>query len=181
MTATAKPVPERMLTELQRQDEYISELPENFEFPLFSGRQAVESQRKSGYQTTAHAAREIVDNAIEAGASNVWIALERISSDKREKYERKDAITAIALIDDGSGMRPKMARFALSWGGGTHTKDPDFIAKFGFGLPNSSINQTPTSTCPLTAMNVRRTKYVGVGLRIAIKPPSQLPSAMERR
>ena len=142
MTATAKPIPERMLTELQRQDEYIRELPENFEFPLFSGRQAVESQRKSGYQTTAHAAREIVDNAIEAGASNVWIALERISSDKREKYERKDAITALALIDDGSGMRPKMARFALSWGGGTHTKDPDFIAKFGFGLPNSSINQT---------------------------------------
>lgn len=39
-------------------------------------------------------------------------------------------------------MRRKMARFALSWGGGTHTREPDFIAKFGFGLPNSSINQT---------------------------------------
>ncbi|HEV2715429.1 MAG TPA: ATP-binding protein [Terriglobales bacterium] len=142
MTATPKAIPEGMLTELQRQDEYIRELPENFEFPLFSGRQAVESQRKSGYQTTAHAAREIVDNAIEAGAANVWIALERVSSDRRGKYERKDAITAIAFIDDASGMRPKMARFALSWGGGTHTKDPNFIAKFGFGLPNSSINQT---------------------------------------
>jgi len=135
-------IPERMLTELQRQDEYIRELPENFEFPLFSGRQAVESQRKSGYKTTAHAAREIVDNAIEAGASNVWIALERVSATKREKFERKDAITAIAFIDDGPGMRAKMARFALSWGGGTHTREPDFIAKFGFGLPNSSINQT---------------------------------------
>src|SRR5690348_5576327 len=142
MTATTKPIPERMLTELQRQDDYIRELPENFEFPLFSGRQAVESQRKSGYKTTAHAAREIVDNAIEAGASNVWIALDRVSPSKRGKYERKDAVSAIAFIDDGPGMRPKMARFALSWGGGTHTRAPEFIAKFGFGLPNSSINQT---------------------------------------
>jgi predicted nucleic acid-binding protein len=139
---TATAIPERMLTELQRQDEYIRELPENFEFPLFSGRQAVESQRKSGYKTTAHAAREIVDNAIEAGASNIWIALERVDPDERGKYERKDAIKALAFIDDGPGMRPKMARFALSWGGGTHTREPDFIAKFGFGLPNSSINQT---------------------------------------
>jgi len=141
-SAAAQAVPDRVLTELQRQDDYIRELPEDFEFPLFSGRQAVESQRKSGYKTTAHAAREIVDNAIEAGANNVWIALERVSPSKREKFERKDAVTAIAFIDDGPGMRPKMARFALSWGGGTHTREPDFIAKFGFGLPNSSINQT---------------------------------------
>jgi hypothetical protein len=141
-SAATQSIPERMLTELQRQDEYIRELPENFEFPLFSGRQAVESQRKSGYKTTAHAAREIVDNAIEAGARNVWISLERVSPSKREKFERRDAVTAIAFIDDGPGMRPKMARFALSWGGGTHTREPDLIAKFGFGLPNSSINQT---------------------------------------
>ena len=46
------------------------------------------------------------------------------------------------LIDNGSGMLPKMARFALSWGGGTHFDDPQFIGKFGFGLPNASINQT---------------------------------------
>jgi hypothetical protein len=141
-SATATSIPERVLTELQRQDEYIRELPESFEFPLFSGRQAVESQRKSGYKTTAHAAREIVDNAIEAGARNIWITLERVSPNTREKYERRDAVAAIAFIDDGPGMRPKMARFALSWGGGTHTREPDFIAKFGFGLPNSSINQT---------------------------------------
>jgi hypothetical protein len=141
-SATVQSIPERMLTELQRQDEYIRELPENFEFPLFSGREAVESQRKSGYRTTAHAAREIVDNAIESGAANVWIALERVTPAKREKYERKDAVTAMAFIVDGPGMRAKMARFALSWGGGTHTRDPEFIAKFGFGLPNSSINQT---------------------------------------
>ena len=39
-------------------------------------------------------------------------------------------------------MLPLMARYALSWGGGTHFNDHDFIGKFGFGLPNASINQT---------------------------------------
>ena len=39
-------------------------------------------------------------------------------------------------------MVPTMARYALSWGGGTHFNDPTGIGRFGFGLPNSSINQT---------------------------------------
>lgn len=131
-----------VLTELERQDRYLQSLPHDFEFPLFSGRQAVESQRRSGYKTTAHAARELVDNGMEAGAKHVWLALDRVSASARRKHQRKDAITAIAVIDDGPGMRPRLARYALSWGGGTHGDDPDFIARFGFGLPNSSINQT---------------------------------------
>lgn len=48
----------------------------------------------------------------------------------------------MAFIDNGSGMLPKMARYALSWGSGAHFDDPAFIGKFGFGLPNASINQT---------------------------------------
>jgi hypothetical protein len=58
----------RMLSESERQAYYTDRLPEDFRFPLFNGRQAVLSQRQSGYRTTARAAREIVDNAIEAGA-----------------------------------------------------------------------------------------------------------------
>lgn len=135
-------IPPEMLTELQRQDEHLKRLPTDFEYPLFSGRQAVESQRKSGYKTTAHAARELVDNSIEAGAKNIWFALERVGLSARKKHQRKETLSAIAVIDDGPGMRPQLARYALSWGGGTHTDNPNFIAKFGFGLPNSSINQT---------------------------------------
>lgn len=128
--------------ELRRQDEHLKMLPEDFEYPLFSGRQAVESQRRSGYKTTAHAVRELIDNSIEAGADNVWLTFDRVDPKKRKKYQRKETVSAVAVIDDGPGMRPLLARYALSWGGGTHADDPDFIAKFGFGLPNSSINQT---------------------------------------
>ncbi|WP_161140221.1 ATP-binding protein [Propylenella binzhouense] len=131
---------DRLLTEIERQQKYLDKLPEDFEFPLFNAAQALESQRRSGYRNTAAAAREIVDNAMEAGASRIDVCLAKPKQLKQ--YQRSESINAIAFIDNGSGMLPKMAQYALSWGSGTHFDDPSFIGKFGFGLPNASINQT---------------------------------------
>jgi hypothetical protein len=132
-----------LLSEVERQDRYLAELPAKYNFPLFDGRLAVESQRKSGYKDTARAAREIVDNAVEAGAKNVRILLDKAGEAAgREKGARRDGVVNVAFIDDGPGMRPRMIRAALAWGGGTHGKEPGRIGRFGFGLPNSSINQT---------------------------------------
>jgi hypothetical protein len=131
---------DRLLTEVERQEKYLARLPEDFSFPLFNAAQALESQRRSGYRNTAAAAREIVDNAIEAKATRIDICFERPKALKL--HQRADSIYAMAFIDNGSGMLPKMARYALSWGSGTHFDDPAFIGKFGFGLPNASINQT---------------------------------------
>jgi Histidine kinase-, DNA gyrase B-, and HSP90-like ATPase len=128
-----------LLTEIERQQKALKELPKDFLFPLFNTRRAVESQRRSGYRNTAAAAREIVDNALEAGAKKVQVIFDYPR--ERSKHERAEAVTGIAFIDDGSGMIPDMARYALTWGGGTHFDDHDFIGKFGFGLPNASINQ----------------------------------------
>jgi hypothetical protein len=127
---------DRLLSEIERQQKYLDRLPDDFTFPLFNARQALESQRASAYGSTAAASREIVDNALEAGASEVHLVFEEGRSGKRP------IVTSIAFIDDGAGMLSKMARFALSWGGGTHFDEPEFIGKFGFGLPNASINQT---------------------------------------
>jgi hypothetical protein len=132
----------KLLTELQRQEAVLADLPEGYEFPLFDGRRAIESQRKSGYKSIARAAREIIDNAFEAGAKKVWITFRRPVDSERVKGQWKETVSAIAFIDDGPGMLPKMAQYALSWGGGTHFDDPTGIGRFGFGLPNSSINQT---------------------------------------
>jgi len=171
---------DRLLTELERQDKYLAKLPENFSFPLFNAAQALESQRRSGYRNTASAAREIVDNAMEAKASRIDICFERPKALK--PHQRAESIGAIAFIDNGSGMRPLMARYALSWGSGTHFDDPAFIGKFGFGLPNASINQTRlvevyTKTAEDTAitkavLDVRRVKEHGVQ---TIEPPVEAP------
>ena len=128
---------DRLLTEIERQEKYLAKLPEGYAFPLFNARQALESQRRSGYKNTASAARELVDNAYEAGASEVHIIF-----DTSRHTDGRQFVSAVAFIDNGSGMIPKMAQYALSWGGGTHFEDPSMIGKFGFGLPNSSINQT---------------------------------------
>ena len=106
----------KALTEAEIQDKVIAGLPDDYQFPLFNGRQALESQRKSGYKNSARAAREIIDNAVEAGAESIWIVFRRPEEKTRNKSQRRDAVTAIAFIDDGPGMSPKMARYALSWG-----------------------------------------------------------------
>lgn len=128
---------DRLLTELERQRKYLKRLPAGFPFPLFNARQALESQRSSGYRDTAAAAREIIDNSIEAGAGRVDVLFET------DRTSGKKLVTAIAFIDDGPGMDPpNMARFALTWGGGTHFDEHLSLGRFGFGLPNASINQT---------------------------------------
>jgi Histidine kinase-, DNA gyrase B-, and HSP90-like ATPase len=125
-----------LLNELERQEKYLAELPADFTFPLFNTKRALDSQRQNGYGNTAVAAREIVDNAFEAKATKVHVVFQTTVNKTRE------VVSSVAFIDNGAGMLPKMARFALSWGGGTHFDDPNFIGKFGFGLPNASINQT---------------------------------------
>ena len=127
---------DQLLPELERQQKYLADLPPDFGFPLFNARYAVESQRKSGYRDTAAASREIVDNAIEAGADRIHVVFDA------QRESKKELVRAVAFIDNGSGMLPEMARYALTWGGGTHFDEPTFIGKFGFGLPNASINQT---------------------------------------
>jgi hypothetical protein len=125
-----------LAAEIRRQEKSLEDLPNDFTFPLFNAQQALESQRRSGYRDTGAAVRELVDNALEAGASRIDIAFDEGRSGKRPIVQN------LAVIDDGSGMLAKMARYALSWGGGTHFDDHEFIGRFGFGLPNASINQT---------------------------------------
>lgn len=127
---------DQLLSEIERQQKYLAELPKNFSYPLFNTKRALDSQRQNGYRNTAVAAREIIDNAIEAKASKIHVVFDTNVNSTRP------VVTSVAFIDNGSGMLPQMARFALSWGGGTHFDDPNFIGKFGFGLPNASINQT---------------------------------------
>jgi hypothetical protein len=88
---------DRLLTEVERQQKYLAKLPKNYKFPLFNAKHALESQRRSGYRNTASAAREIIDNAIEAGATRVNIAFERPKQIKA--YQRQDSITSVAFIE----------------------------------------------------------------------------------
>lgn len=134
---------EHLLDEIERQKRYLARLPKDYRFPVMSGKHAIESQRHSAYKDSARAAREIVDNALEAGATEIHVILQRVQEEERDKNKRRESISAIGFIDNGPGMIPGMLRYALTWGGGTHKRNPRGIGKFGFGLPNASLNQTP--------------------------------------
>lgn len=100
---------------------------------------AIRSMRDSGYKSTAHAAAELIDNAIQEDAKTVevFIIEEREQVQKRERWRIKQ----VAVLDDGNGMTSEILQMALQFGNGTHLNDRNGIGRFGMGIPNSSISQ----------------------------------------
>lgn len=103
---------------------------------IIPARLAIAAMRDSGYKNTAYALAELIDNAIEAEASNVKIVVFESSEDNARK------LTEIAVIDDGLGMNPDILRDALKFGSGTRLNSRTTIGRFGMGLPNASISQS---------------------------------------
>lgn len=91
----------------------------------------VRATRDSGYNSTASAISELVDNSIQAGAAKVQV---RIDSDPNGEI-------SIVVIDDGCGMDVFTLRQALRFGGSSRFDDRSGLGRFGMGLPNSSLSQ----------------------------------------
>jgi hypothetical protein len=102
---------------------------------------AVQAMRDNGYKNAAYAIAELMDNAIQAGATKV----ELLCGEKKELVAKRASsrIFQIAVLDNGSGMDADVLRMALQFGNGTNlTEDKQTgIGKFGMGLPSSSISQ----------------------------------------
>ena len=100
---------------------------------------AVKAMRDSGYRNTAYALAELIDNSIQADASEVELICvekyEQVNSQKRLRLQE------IGTIDNGKGMSAQTLAIALQFGNGTHLEDRAGIGRFGMGLPNSSISQ----------------------------------------
>lgn len=113
--------------------------PQRLEAEIIPPNLAVKAMRDSGYKNTAYALAELIDNSVQANASNVEvICLEELRHVKERTRRR---IQAIGILDNGEGMAPEILRRALQFGNGTHLKDRKGIGRFGMGLPNSSISQ----------------------------------------
>lgn len=121
---------------LQRQKAYVSKLDEsNFKYGLAVGAAFVRGIRDIGYKHTGSALDELIDNAYEAGASNVHVVLNYDGS------ARKNNVTQIAVVDDGCGMISGMLRAAVLWGGTDRENSRTGIGRFGYGLPSASVSQ----------------------------------------
>jgi hypothetical protein len=102
---------------------------------------AVTAMRDNGYKNAAYAIAELIDNAIQAGATQV----ELLCADKTElrRQRRTTQIHKIAVLDNGSGMDRDVLRMALQFGNGMYLAEEKHtgIGRFGMGLPSSSISQ----------------------------------------
>ena len=100
---------------------------------------AIRAMRDSGYKNTAYALAEIIDNAVQANATEVELIC--VEAEEQVNQRTRKRISAIGVMDNGDGMSPETLRLALQFGNGTHLTDRKGIGRFGMGLPNSSISQ----------------------------------------
>lgn len=99
---------------------------------------AIKAMRDSGYKNTAYAIAELIDNSIQAGATEV----ELLCSEREQPGQRsRMVIDQIAVMDNGSGMDVGTLSAALQFGNGKYLNDRSGIGRFGMGLPASSISQ----------------------------------------
>jgi hypothetical protein len=103
--------------------------------PLMGTDNILELQ-ENGYKSTVSAISEIIDNSIQANATNVDIVI--IRNTTRES----DEIDEIMIIDNGDGMDQNIFDKALQMSSGSRSKAKSGLGKYGQGLPNSSISQT---------------------------------------
>ncbi|HBY61163.1 MAG TPA: hypothetical protein DEH78_15180, partial [Solibacterales bacterium] len=96
----------------------------------------IRGMRDLGYKDPAWALAELIDNSVQAGASTVEI---RFGFDKANATQAKNP-SQIAIIDNGTGMDPKMIGYAVRWGGTDREDDRNGFGRFGYGLPSSCVS-----------------------------------------
>jgi hypothetical protein len=101
----------------------------------------VQAMRDNGYKNAAYALAELIDNSIQAKATEVEV----LCAEKETQLEqrRRSRIHQIAVLDNGSGMDSTVLRMALQFGNGTYLAEDKHtgMGRFGMGLPCSSISQ----------------------------------------
>jgi hypothetical protein len=95
----------------------------------------IQATRDSGYRGTPSAVAELVDNALQAGATRVLICVEHDPAGV-------DGSLRVEVTDNGCGMDEATVRQALRFGGTTRFNDRKGLGRYGMGLPNSSLSQS---------------------------------------
>jgi len=102
--------------------------------PVIALDKFIQATRDSGYKGTPSAISELVDNAIQAGATEISIRIDSVVCHDGKSIE-------VAVLDNGCGMDPFTLRQALRFGGTTRFGNRDGLGRYGMGLPNSSLSQ----------------------------------------
>jgi len=105
---------------------------------IYNVKGMAEGARYTEYKYIESAVAEIVDNSIEAQASEISI----IISEKKSLTTGRKEISDIAFLDDGKGMNIPDLHGCLAFGEGTR-KDRKGMGRFGVGLAQASLFACP--------------------------------------
>jgi len=109
--------------------------------PMINNEMYFDSIRSSGYNDTAMALGELIDNSLQARATKVDVLIAESQNRVGRAGRRSWQAHEIAVLDNGIGMDPALLQRALRLGDGEHKNDEYGMGKFGVGLPQASINQ----------------------------------------
>lgn len=112
-------------------------LKENATVPLFFGQTLIQSLRDVGYNHTTSALCEHVDNAIQAGATEIRVYFRQAG--KKGAYEIDTAV-----YDNGRGMEKAVLKVATSFGGSMTFGNRAGIGRFGMGMKTAALSMSPT-------------------------------------
>jgi hypothetical protein len=93
----------------------------------------IRAVRESGYVSLSTALAELIDNSLQADASDVAIRIRRPSS---------ESFPEIEVEDNGTGMSPSGLAASLRFGGSSRFDQRTSFGRFGMGLPAASLSQT---------------------------------------
>jgi len=111
-------------------------LKEGATVPLFFAQTLIQSLRDVGYNTTTSAVCEHVDNAIQAGASDIRVYF-------RQTGKQPDAVIDVAVYDNGKGMPPHVLKVAAAFGGSMNFNNRSGIGRFGMGMKTAALSMSP--------------------------------------
>lgn len=111
-------------------------LKENTTVPLFFAQTMISSLRDVGYNHTTSALCEHIDNAIEAGATEIRVYF-------RQAGKKGDYQIDVAVFDNGKGMSPNILKVATSFGGSTSFNNRSGIGRFGMGMKTAALSMSP--------------------------------------
>jgi hypothetical protein len=122
--------------ELKKQRQLVQEIQSrNDAYNIVIADAFLRGMKDLGYKSTARAIDELIDNSIQAGASNIRICFG--FGDSKLKSEHP---SEIIILDNGHGMDPEMIRFCLNWGGTHRANDRSGFGRYGYGLKSAAVS-----------------------------------------
>lgn len=110
------------------------------EHALVAAHHFIVATRETGYRNVATAIAELIDNAVQAKATEVHVFV--LDQRSGSLNHGADLEITIAVLDDGKGMDRETLWTALQFGGTERFGDRSSLGRFGMGLPNSSVSQS---------------------------------------